>query len=77
MEYPTNGSWVVSSPAVKDGSVYFVTSDSSTLFALDAKSGTMQHSMKTNHWFMYSSPAIAGGMLYVGSTQGRLMALTW
>jgi outer membrane protein assembly factor BamB len=74
-EYPTNGSWVVSSPAVKDGSVYFVTSDSSTLFALDAKSGTLQHSMKTNHWFMYSSPAIAGGMLYVGSTQGRLMAV--
>ncbi len=74
-EYPTNGSWVVSSPAVKDGSVYFVTSDSSTLFALDAKSGAMQHSMKINHWFMYSSPAIAGGMLYVGSTQGRLLAV--
>ena len=74
-EYPTNGSWVVSSPAVKDGIVYFVTSDSSTLFALDAKSGAMQHSMKTNHWFMYSSPAIAEGMLYVGSTQGRLIAV--
>ena len=74
-DYPTKGSWVVSSPAVKDDSVYFVTSDSSTLFALDAKSGAMQHSMKTNQWFLFSSPAIAGDMLYVGSTQGRLMAV--
>jgi outer membrane protein assembly factor BamB len=63
-----NGSWVVSSPAVKDGKVYFVTSDSSLLYELDAKSGTVLHSEGMNHWYLYSSPALAGNMLYVGST---------
>jgi outer membrane protein assembly factor BamB len=70
-----NGSWVVSSPAVKDGKVYFVTSDSSLLYALDAKSGAVLHSVGFNHWYLYSSPAIADGMLYVGLTQGRLVAV--
>jgi eukaryotic-like serine/threonine-protein kinase len=68
------GSWVVSSPAVKDGRVYFVTSDSSLLYALDAKSGAVLHSVGSNHWYLYSSPAIAGNMLYFGSTQGKLVA---
>ncbi len=69
------GSWVVSSPAVKDGKVYFVTSDSSLLYALDAKSGAVAHSVGFNHWYLYSSPALAGGMLYVGLTQGKLVAV--
>ncbi len=69
------GSWVVSSPAVKDGKVYFVTSDSSLLYALDAQSGAVLHSVGFNHWYLYSSPALAGGMLYVGSTQGKLVAV--
>jgi eukaryotic-like serine/threonine-protein kinase len=69
------GSWVVSSPAVKAGRVYFVTSDSSLLYALDAKSGAVLHSVGFNHWYLYSSPALAGGMLYVGLTQGKLVAV--
>src|ERR1035441_8886416 len=43
------GSWVVSSPAVKEGRVYFVTSDSSLLYALDAKSGAVLQSVGFNH----------------------------
>ena len=70
-----NGSWVVGSPAVKDGKVYFPTSDSSTLFAVDAKSGQVLHSLGFHHWYLYSSPAIAGSMLYIGSTQGKLVAV--
>ncbi len=69
------GSWVVSSPAVKEGRVYFVTSDSSLLYALDAKSGAVLQSVGFNHWYLYSSPAMAGGMLYVGLTQGKLVAV--
>jgi len=69
------GSWVVSSPAVKGGVVYFVTSDSSLLYALDAKTGAVLHSLGFNHWYLYSSPAIAGGVLYVGLTQGKLVAV--
>ena len=73
--FAANGSWVVSSPAVRDGKVYFVTSDSSLVYALDATSGEVLHSAGLNHWYLYSSPAIAGNMLYVGSTQGRFVAL--
>lgn len=73
--FAANGSWVVSSPAVKDGKVYFVTSDSSLLYALDAQSGAVLHSAGFNHWYMFSSPALAGGMLYFGLTQGKLVAV--
>jgi len=69
------GSWVVSSPAVRNGKVYFVTSDTSLLYELDAKSGAVLHSVGFNHWYLYSSPALAGGMLYFGSTQGKLVAV--
>ncbi len=69
------GSWVVASPAVRDGKVYFATSDTSLVDELDAKSGVVLRSMGLNHWYLYSSPAIAGNMLYVGSTQGKLVAL--
>jgi len=70
-----NGSWVISSPAVKDGKVYFDTSDTSLVIEADAKSGAVLHSMNLSHWYLYSSPAIAGGMMYVGSTQGKLVAI--
>ena len=69
------GSWVVSSPAVKESKLYFVTSDSSLLYALDAKTGAVLHSVGFNHWYLYSSPALAGNVLYVGTTQGKLVAV--
>src|SRR4029077_16078772 len=69
------GSWIVSSPAVKDGRVYFVTSDSSLLYELDAKSGAVLHQAGLNHWYMFSSPAMAGGKFYFGLTQGKLVAV--
>ncbi|HTS36497.1 MAG TPA: PQQ-binding-like beta-propeller repeat protein [Candidatus Solibacter sp.] len=73
--FSANGSWVVGSPAVKDGKVYFPTSDSSTFFAADAKSGQILKTMTFNKWFIFSSPAIAGNFAYVGSTQGILVAV--
>jgi eukaryotic-like serine/threonine-protein kinase len=73
--YGTDGSWVVSSPSVRDGKVYFATSDSSLVYELDAKSGVALRSLGLNHWYLYSSPALVGGMLYVGSTQGKLVAI--
>ena len=72
--FSANGSWVVASPAVRDGKVYFATSDSSLVYALDATSGEVLHSAGLNHWYVFSSPAIAGNALYVGSSQGRLVA---
>lgn len=72
--FGTDGAWVVASPAVKDGVVYFPTSDSSLLYAVDATSGRVLHSTAFNKWYIFSSPAIAGGTLYVGLSQGKLVA---
>jgi eukaryotic-like serine/threonine-protein kinase len=35
--FNNKGSWVISSPAVQDGKVYFATSDSGLFYELDAR----------------------------------------
>ena len=72
--YSTKGSWVLNSPAVSHGKVYFATSDTGLLYAADAKTGAIAFSLNWG-WPMYSSPAIAGNMLYIGSTAGTLNAV--
>jgi outer membrane protein assembly factor BamB len=72
--FNNKGSWVIGSPTVKDGKVYFATSDSGLFYALDAKSGNADFSLKFI-WPMFSSPAIAGNMLYIGTHEGKLMAI--
>jgi len=72
--FNNHGSWVIASPAVEDGRVYFATSDSAMFYAFDARSGAPIFSLKF-HWPMFSSPAIAGGMLYIGSHEGKLIAI--
>jgi len=72
--FNNKGSWVIGSPTVKDGKVYFATSDSALFYALDAKSGTPIFSLKFI-WPMFSSPAIAGNMLYIGTHEGKLIAI--
>jgi outer membrane protein assembly factor BamB len=73
--FPTHGSWVVSSPSVRDGVVYFATSDSGLLHALDAKSGAPLFELSFAHWPFFSSPALAGDSLYLGSHAGKLIAV--
>lgn len=73
---PTDGAWVVGSPAVEGGKVYVTTSDSSLLFELNASTGAVEHKATFNHWFLFSSPALADGVLYFGSTEGKLMAVS-
>jgi eukaryotic-like serine/threonine-protein kinase len=73
--FDNKGSWVIGSPAVKDGKVYFATSDSGLFHALDAKSGGALFSLDSNHWPMFSSPAISGDTLYIGSHEGKLLAV--
>jgi outer membrane protein assembly factor BamB len=58
-----------------DGKVYFATADTGLLHAFDAKAGTAVFSLDFKHWVMFSSPAIAGTTLYIGSHQGRLNAV--
>ena len=72
--YSNKGSWIIGSPAVHDGKVYFATSDSHLFHAIDAATGTHVFSL-TFTWPMFSSPAIAGDTLYIGSHEGKLTAI--
>src|SRR6202021_2878870 len=72
--FNNKGSWVITSPAVRDGKVYFATSDSALFYVLDAKSGAPVFSLKFK-WPMFSSPAIAGDLLYMGTHEGKLIAI--
>jgi outer membrane protein assembly factor BamB len=73
--FNNKGSWVITSPAVQDGKVYFATSDSGLFYELDARTGAQVFSLSSKGWPMFSSPAIAGGMLYIGSHEGKLLAI--
>jgi outer membrane protein assembly factor BamB len=72
--FNNKGSWVISSPAVKDGLVYFATSDTSTFYAVDARTGALAKSAKFS-WVFFSSPAIAGNTAYIGGQDGKLLAI--
>lgn len=72
--YNNKGSWVIGSPTTQNGKVYFTTSDSGLFHALDAKSGGEVFSLKFS-WPMFSSPAIAGNTLYLGTHDGKLVAI--
>jgi outer membrane protein assembly factor BamB len=69
-----HGSWVITSPVVHDGKVFFATSDTATLHALDAQTGALDFSLKFK-WVIFSSPAIAGSTLYVAGQDGILTAV--
>lgn len=73
--YATGGIWVLTSPAVSDGKVYFAISFGGRLYAADEKTGKIDYSIDFKGWPVYSSPAIAGNMLYVGSTAGTFHAV--
>ena len=73
--FNNKGSWVIGSPAVKDGKVFFATSDSGLFYELDATSGQPVFSLDFKHWPMFSSPAIVGNLLYIGSHDGKLRAI--
>ena len=72
--FNNKGSWVIGTPIVKDGKLYFTTSDSGLFYAVDAKTGSQIFSLKFI-WPMFSSPAIAGNTLYIGSHQGKFLAI--
>ncbi len=73
--YDNKGSWVIGSPAIKDGTVYFATADTGLFHAVDARTGAEKFSVSSNHWPHFSSPVVAGGLVYVGSHQGRMLAI--
>jgi len=66
-------SWVITSPAVADGKVFFATSDSSLYHVVDANSGkpVVRQQGKA---YMFSSPAVAGDVVLIGVLNGTLEA---
>jgi eukaryotic-like serine/threonine-protein kinase len=72
--FDNKGSWVIGSPAVHNGHLYFATSDSALYYALDAKTGAQIFSLNLK-WPMFSSPTVAGDMLYIGSHEDKLTAI--
>jgi hypothetical protein len=54
--------------------VYAATSDTGRIFALDAKTGRLKFNISV-HSLIFSSPALAGGVAYVGTHGGRLYAV--
>ena len=73
--FNNKGSWVVGSPAVREGKVYFATSDTAIFYEVDAKTGVPVFSLDFKHWPLFSSPVVAGNMAYIGSNEGKLMAI--
>jgi eukaryotic-like serine/threonine-protein kinase len=73
--FSNKGSWVISTPIVQAGTLYFATSDTGLFHAVDAKTGSLNYSLNFHHWPMFSSPAIAGTTLYIGSHAGTLIAI--
>jgi len=72
--FSNHGSWVITSPVVKDGKVYFATSDSALFHALDAETGAPLYSIKFQ-WPIFGSPSIAGNTLYLPEQNGKLTAI--
>ncbi len=66
--------WVIASPAVHNGVVFFPTSDGTRFKALDALTGTLKFD-NANKAVSFSSPAIAGGVAVFGSSDGWLHAV--
>ncbi|HMD22103.1 MAG TPA: PQQ-binding-like beta-propeller repeat protein [Alloacidobacterium sp.] len=72
--FDNKGSWVITSPVVKEGKVYFATSDTALLHILDAQTGAPIDQLKF-HWPIFGSPAIAGNTLYLTGQDGKLIAI--
>jgi outer membrane protein assembly factor BamB len=72
-KFYNNGSWVIATPAVHNDTLYFETSDSHKLIALSALSGKMLYSVDCKT-YGFSSPALAGQLLYLGTHGGSMTA---
>lgn len=73
-KHDEHGSWVIASPAIARGSVFYTTSDEKMFYGLDAATGSVRFKVPYGA-FAFSSPAIAGSTAYYGSFDGRLYAV--
>jgi outer membrane protein assembly factor BamB len=72
--HDNRGGWTIASPAVRNGIVYFPTSDGTRFKAVDMHTGEVRLNLE-NKTISFSSPAIAGDVVYYGSSDGYLNAV--
>ena len=70
----TAGSWVVSSPAVSRGRVFFATSDSAQYHVVDATTGAPAQALGSTQACVFGSPTVAGDTVLLGVLNGTLEA---
>jgi outer membrane protein assembly factor BamB len=73
-DHDNKGGWVIGSPAVDRGIVYFPTSDGERFMALDALTGTTVYDIP-NKAVSFSSPAVVGDSIFYGTSDGWLHAI--
>jgi outer membrane protein assembly factor BamB len=73
-EFTNDGSWVLNTPAVDEGKLYFGTSDTARFYVLNAATGSPLFQWDAR-MPIYASPTIAGGIVYIGTFGGKLYAL--
>jgi eukaryotic-like serine/threonine-protein kinase len=66
-------SWVITSPAVTQGKVFFATSDSSLFHVVDAATGKSVLRQQDKA-YMFSSPSVVGDVVLIGVLNGTLEA---
>ncbi len=69
--HDNKGGWVIGSPAVARGVVYFPTSDGQRFKALDAATGATLYDIP-NKAVSFSSPAVVNGAIVYGTSDGWL-----
>jgi outer membrane protein assembly factor BamB len=69
-----SGGWTIASPAVRDGLVYFPTSDGTRFKAVDVTTGEARINLQ-NKAVSFSSPALVGDLALYGTSDGYLNAV--
>ena len=72
--HDNNHGWVIASPAVRNGVVYFPTSDGTRFKALDVTTGTRVFDV-ANKTVSFSSPAVVNQAVFYGTSDGWLHAI--
>lgn len=73
-KHNNNGGWTIGSPALRDGVVYFATSDGRRFKALDAATGALRFEL-ANPAISFSSPTLVGDVAFYGTSDGWVRAV--
>lgn len=73
-KHDNNHGWVIGSPSVHDGVVYFATADGTRFKALDAETGAIKFTI-TNKAISFSSPVLVNNAVIFGTSDGWLHSI--